>query len=113
MWRMCRQLAPQRVPAGCPPPPPAALLNRARHATPPLLAAVTDLRLVGGPNPNSGRLELKIGGWWGTVCANDPLNVPFDDKAAAVACRQLGLAGGLAHRGAYYGEGSAELGVLM
>lgn len=78
---------------------------------PTLPAAITDMRLVGGPDAKSGRLEVKIGEWWGTVCSN--YDSSFDDKAAAVACRQLGMIGGLAHRSAYYGAGSSELGVHM
>lgn len=78
-----------------------------------LAAAVTGIRLVGGPNPNAGRLEVKIGGWWGTVCSEGSGYVGFDDRAARVACRQLNKTGGLAHGYAFYGRGSSALGVLM
>lgn len=43
------------------------------------------LRLVNG-GVGSGRLEVKIGGIWGTVCDDD-----FNMDAARVVCRQLGL----------------------
>ena len=39
-----------------------------------------------------GFLEVQISGAWGSVCARS-----FDDKAATVACRQLGFAGGAAY----------------
>ncbi|XP_064609094.1 deleted in malignant brain tumors 1 protein-like [Liolophura sinensis] len=44
-----------------------------------------DVRLVGGDN-SRGRLEVKIGGIWGTVCNNT-----FTDRSAKVACRTLGF----------------------
>lgn len=75
----------------------------------PCPAAVTGIRLVGGPNPNAGRLEVKIGGWWGSVCSLKG----FNDKAAQVACRQLNKPGGLAHGHGFYGRGSSALGVHM
>ena len=39
-----------------------------------------------------GFLEVQVSGLWGSVCARG-----FDDKAATVACRQLGFAGGAAY----------------
>ena len=47
-----------------------------------------ELRLVDGATNNTGRLEVCYNGEWGTVC--DDL---FNDLAASVACRQLGLVG--------------------
>ena len=44
------------------------------------------VRLVGGPSPNEGRLEILYNGVWGTVCDDD-----FDDAAARVACFMLGF----------------------
>ena len=44
------------------------------------------LRLVGGETEREGRLEVNFDGTWGTVC-----NDGFNNVAAGVACRQLGL----------------------
>jgi len=43
------------------------------------------VRLVGGPSPQEGRLEVLHEGTWGTVCDDF-----FDDAAASVACHTLG-----------------------
>ena len=50
-----------------------------------------DLRLQDGATPTEGRLEVNLGGW-GPIC-----NDEFDRNAngAIVACRQLGLSGGV------------------
>ncbi|XP_075736289.1 neurotrypsin isoform X3 [Rhipicephalus microplus] len=45
------------------------------------------IRLMGGPHPLSGRLELRRHGIWGTVCADG-----FGPVEARVACAMLGIA---------------------
>ena len=47
-----------------------------------------EIRLVGGPVINSGRVEIFYGGVWGTVC-----DVGWDIDDAEVTCRQLGYPG--------------------
>lgn len=44
-----------------------------------------EIRLVGGPVENSGRVEIFYGGVWGTVC-----NISWDIDDASVVCHQLG-----------------------
>ena len=58
------------------------------------------IRLAAGDGVLSGRLEVNIGGQWGTVCDDD-----FGSVAAAIACRQLGLSGGTVGTGSR-GSGS-------
>jgi len=62
--------------------------------------STANLRLVGGNDALSGRVEILYNGAWGTVCDDD-----WDDSNAAVVCKELGLGGGQAHSGAHFGEG--------
>ena len=45
-----------------------------------------DLRLVGGQRESEGRVEICIGGFWGTVCDSG-----FGREEAIVLCRQLDM----------------------
>ena len=53
-----------------------------------LVSTTADIRLVNGPSPERGRLEVLVDGVWGTVC---DLNVDFLKTEADVACKQLGF----------------------
>lgn len=51
-----------------------------------------DIRLVDQLSPTSGKVEVCFGGLWGKVCDNIYSVRPtelWDDRDAAVACRQL------------------------
>ena len=45
-----------------------------------------ELRLVGGTSDREGRVEICIGGLWGTICDDN-----YDRLDATVICRQLGF----------------------
>ncbi len=46
---------------------------------------MSDSHLYRGSDPVSGRVEICIGGWYGTICDDS-----WSYKEASVVCRQLG-----------------------
>ena len=84
-------------PSPSPPPPPNLPL-------PPGIFGDSTLRLVGGPSPFVGRVEVYRDGVWGTV-----RDTNFDYADAQVVCRQLGLGGGIYRTGAYFGAGTGPI----
>lgn len=52
-----------------------------------------ELRLVNGIHPDSGMVEMKVGGEWGIFCGIRN----FDDDVADVLCRSMNFTGGFAH----------------
>ena len=58
-----------------------------------------NVRLVGGPFLTEGRLEVEIGGSWGSVCDSGTTGRRFNHAAAQVVCRKLGFPGGWARWG--------------
>ncbi|KAF6306975.1 serine protease 12 [Rhinolophus ferrumequinum] len=63
------------------------------------------IRLMDGENKKEGRVEVFIGGQWGTVCDDG-----WTDRDAAVICRQLGYKGpARARTMAYFGEGKGPI----
>ncbi|KAL4855267.1 Deleted in malignant brain tumors 1 protein [Chlorella vulgaris] len=65
------------------------------------------LRLVNGKRTRDykGRLEVKIGGRWGTVCSAGGFNA----AAARAVCAKLGLQGGRLHLGSDFGTTSLPI----
>jgi hypothetical protein len=65
-----------------------------------------NIRLVGGATTNEGRVEVFVGGTWGTVCDDR-----WTDLDAIVVCRQLGfsIVGARAVSRAYFGQGSGSI----
>ncbi|KAK3704229.1 hypothetical protein QZH41_007845 [Actinostola sp. cb2023] len=59
------------------------LMDRVDEDPPPV-----QVRLAGGRSPNSGRVEVRYHGAWGTVC-----NGGWDANDAEVVCRMLGYTG--------------------
>lgn len=47
------------------------------------------IRLAGSSNAYEGRVEILVGGAWGTVCDDF-----WDDTDASVVCRELGFSSG-------------------
>ena len=69
------------------------------------LLSILAIRLVGGPQNSSGRVEVYYNGRWGTVCDDD-----WDNYDARVVCRQLGFRFVVkAYRSAHYGLGTGPI----
>ncbi|XP_040823181.1 neurotrypsin isoform X2 [Ochotona curzoniae] len=69
------------------------------------LALGFPIRLMDGENKKEGRVEVFIGGQWGTICDDG-----WTDKDATVICRQLGYKGpARARTMAYFGEGKGPI----
>ena len=49
------------------------------------------VRLVGGPTPYEGRVEVCARGTWGTTCSNSNVGNGWSSLDASVVCRQLGF----------------------
>ncbi|XP_061088838.1 deleted in malignant brain tumors 1 protein-like isoform X3 [Conger conger] len=65
----------------------------------------SEVRLVGGTDLCSGRVEVHHGSSWGTVCDAD-----FDQQDAEVVCRQLGCGAPKELRGAAaFGQGEGQV----
>ncbi|XP_071486159.1 scavenger receptor cysteine-rich domain-containing group B protein-like [Diadema antillarum] len=62
-----------------------------------------NIRLVGGPSSDRGRIEIFHENRWGTICNNN-----WSRKEALVACRQLGFPG-VAISSYYYGPGEGPI----
>ena len=67
-----------------------------------------EVRLVGGSSPSEGRLEICLGGSWGTVCDSQ-----FHNVDARVVCKQLGLpyGGAEATYDASFGQGDDHVAI--
>ncbi|XP_040297148.1 scavenger receptor cysteine-rich type 1 protein M130-like isoform X1 [Bufo bufo] len=67
---------------------------------------IEEVRLVGGSGPCEGRVEVKIGGEWSTVCEDD-----WDEKNTEVVCRQMGCPRGSGHdaRVSSFGAGTGTV----
>ena len=68
--------------------------------------APVSVRLVNGPSPSEGRVEILYNAQWNTIC-DDYWNL----EEAQVVCRQLGYSTDnvVARSSAFYGEGSGPI----
>ena len=64
----------------------------------------SNVRLVGGASEYEGRVEVLVGGTWGTVC--DDI---WGTADARVVCAELGFSGGEYRGGAVFGEGTGSI----
>ena len=99
----CVSAAPLAFPSPDPPQSPSA------PALPPRMPlAEGDIRLVGGPSPSAGRVEILHDGEWGTVCGYP---ATWSTQDANVVCAQLGLGDAVSSSYYYspYGQGSGQV----
>ncbi|XP_064604274.1 scavenger receptor cysteine-rich domain superfamily protein-like isoform X1 [Liolophura sinensis] len=68
------------------------------------ITCFNNVRLVGGINLASGRVEVRTKAGWGSVCDDD-----WGHEEAEVVCRQLGYCGGKATYRARFGEGTGPI----
>ncbi|KAK3589457.1 hypothetical protein CHS0354_030578 [Potamilus streckersoni] len=73
------------------------------NATIPPTSAI-QIRLVNGPSPSEGRIEIFKDGMWGTVCDDG-----WDNNDAKVICRMLNYLGGTAYSQSKYGHGIGDI----
>ena len=66
--------------------------------------ACTGVRLVGGDDELSGRLEVYLNGEWGTVCDDN-----FDTVDAKIACLSMDYSDGTVRNATLYGQGSGPI----
>ncbi|XP_047656907.1 deleted in malignant brain tumors 1 protein-like isoform X4 [Tachysurus fulvidraco] len=80
-------------------------VNNCNHNEDAGVTCSDNIRLTGGSNFCSGRVEILYNGQWGTVCDDD-----WDLNAAEVVCRQIGCGKAVtAHQSAHFGQGSGEI----
>ncbi|KAL8594354.1 hypothetical protein ACOMHN_053271 [Nucella lapillus] len=64
------------------------------------------IQLAGGRNEREGRVEIRVGQRWGTVCDDD-----WDNSEVKVVCNMLGYfqPGAQATTGAHFGQGTGHI----
>ena len=78
-------------------------VHNCRHREDVSVSCIT-VRLVGGPSPREGRLQVRYNGAWGTVCDNG-----FNDNSAGAVCNMLGHGKAGHVLGNRYGAGSGPI----
>ncbi|XP_055486353.1 deleted in malignant brain tumors 1 protein-like, partial [Leucoraja erinacea] len=80
-------------------------INRQIHGYLTVYSSEFDVRLAGGSDRCSGRVEVKYNGQWGTVCDDG-----WDVRDAEVICRELNCGpSATAFTGEQFGEGSGSI----
>jgi len=77
--------------------------HNCRHREDVSVSCIT-VRLVEGPGPHEGRLEVRYNGAWGTVCDDG-----FNDNSAGAVCNMLGYGKAGHVLGNRYGAGSGPI----